>query len=153
MNDTRGMIRKINVLCQPINCLDGPFPQCSCSLDSFVRLDDDRDDEIQVFFKNGTESLKSIKYLDLCLHSPGTKLMIERPQNQRDNGGKKRLEVRGKGISEGFNKRYEGQLKRCVVPELLHKTEYRHRIISDVLLDDPNEDRQLLQVKFLQTSG
>jgi hypothetical protein len=77
-------------------------------------------------------------------------VVVERSENQRNNGRKKRCEVGGEGVSECFYERHKGQMKRRVLPELLHETKYRHRIVANMLLDNADEYGKLLQMELLK---
>jgi hypothetical protein len=105
------MIGKVDSPRQPIDGLDGSLPQRGCTISSFVRFDNDRNNKVQIFLDIGAKSQKRVKDFDLGVNPLLVQLAIEDFKNWWQDSWKERLELSIQSLAQGFDEGDNGQLQ------------------------------------------
>jgi len=109
MNNARRMVREVDPPRETIDCLNGPLSQRGQRLRSvievlsFVRLDDDGNDEVEVFLDISAERQERIKDLDLSANPLLCQFALVDLKYEGKNRGQEWLEFRVQCFSNGFD--------------------------------------------------
>ena len=110
------MVREVDASRQPLDSVDGFLSKGSGGVQALVRLNDERDDELEVLLNVCTEREECVEDLHLRVRCLVIELALEHFENRRQYHRDEWLELRIECLPESLDKRHEWELEEDVVP-------------------------------------
>ena len=151
MDDARRPVGKVDAFRESVDCLHRLLAQRRARIRPLEGLDDHGHDEVEILLDVRTKSLQGVENLHLRAHALVRELAFEDLQKQGYDVRQEGLELGVQCTTQSFHEGHYRQLQRGVLPEIRNEREDVRHVVPNMLLDDPDQDCELLQMEFLQT--